>query len=306
MTTVAHNMATTEQLHADMPLNVHGLELVSLQQDRVIEALSSPNGFLGMAGQCTLTDEIGIIGPEGDTLARLQEITPNLATLHRMNVFKRRTNPERDYAGMETTDPVRAYQILKERAEKAGNITLEVVSAEQVRRYGHMAPLLWKGARDLGNKGLIDEVIHTVLRSVIGVKNGLDGEIDDAMDEVDLINRLRPEGSAPAILIFRGGENAKSPNAWAEAYKRAHRRTKGMLVVDTAHGSEMAHTPNFEKSVEGQIESLDNLIRLSIEGFLPKGVLIEASDTQRVVDPPIPFNVAINGIIRLAEIAGSR
>jgi hypothetical protein len=79
-----------------------------------------------------------------------------------------------------------------------------------------------------------------------------------------------------------------------------------MLLVDLAHGSEMAHTEGFKKSISGQIAALDHLTALAIRGFVPKGILIEASSSISPVDPNMPFNVAINGIIRLAEIARSR
>jgi 3-deoxy-D-arabino-heptulosonate 7-phosphate (DAHP) synthase len=304
--TLAPTQQTTEQLHDMFPLSAEAHQTISRQRQLLKDTLVSDIGFIGIEGPCSETDELEIINLEGNKLADLQFMTPNLVTQHRLPPYKPRTYPERDWSGLETTDPKRAYEILFERTVSAGNVSLEVVTTEHIRRYGKLSAFVWKGARNLDNTGLIDALVYLIPDTVVGIKNGLDGEIDIALDEVAQINKRRPINSAPAILIFRGGETIQTPELWEKAYIKAYQRTNGMLFVDLAHGSEMAHTKGFKKSVQGQITALEHLTILAMSGFMPKGTLIEASSSISPVDPNMPFNIALNGIIRLAEIARSR
>ena len=80
-------------------------------------------------------------------------------------------------------------------------------------------------------------------------------------------------------------------------------------MVDTAHGSEMAHDPRgqFGKTVLGQIACLDHVIDLAQQGFITSGIMIEASDYEhpdpfRQTDPNMPFFHALNGVQELHKI----
>ena len=144
------------------------------------------------------------------------------------------------------------------------------------------------------------------------LKNDLDGTIDDALREIDDINSARRhiENSGKAILIYRGGDNAQNPDTWTQNYLNALEQTNGKLIVDTAHGAEMAFHPDglFKKSVAGQQASLSRVLELAEKGAIPLGIMMEASDTietsdNRRVDPNMPFNIAIEGLRRLSAIA---
>jgi hypothetical protein len=140
----------------------------------------------------------------------------------------------------------------------------------------------------------------------VGVKNGLSGAIDTALQHVDRINTMREgyEDPASAVLVYRGGENAKNPLAWRNAYLDAHEQTSGLVIVDIAHGTEMAHDPDgqFKKTVAGQILAMEAVLDLAREGYAPAGIMIEASDLKSRTDPHMPLEIALNGVKQLYNI----
>lgn len=73
------------------------------------------------------------------------------------------------------------------------------------------------------------------------------------------------------------------------------------MIVDVAHGSEMAHDPAgaFGKTVEGQQQALEHVTALAAQGYAPIGIMIEASDIPSPTDPVMPLDVACEGLIKL-------
>ncbi len=114
----------------------------------------------------------------------------------------------------------------------------------------------------------------------------------------------KARGNGASIsLIFRGGKLFDTPDKWEEAYVDALDATNGRLIVDTAHGGEMAHDTEgkFNKSVLGQIACLDHVIELAKAGIVPTGILCEASDAPSQVDPVIPFETAVQKTVELHQ-----
>lgn len=136
----------------------------------------------------------------------------------------------------------------------------------------------------------------------VGIKNDLSGSTDVAVNEARRLSSLREDSDTPVVILFRGGENAKTPEDWEEQYKLAFERTEGRLIVDTAHGVEMAHAPgaDFTKSVIGQVACLEHVIKLAEDGFAPAGIMIEASDAISPTNPNMPHSSGISGIQRFA------
>jgi len=76
------------------------------------------------------------------------------------------------------------------------------------------------GSRNEGDEELIDAVAQE--RSLpIGIKNGMSGKIDIALQCIQRVNELRGANSAPAVLIHRGGEDIRDPLAWEKSYREA-------------------------------------------------------------------------------------
>jgi hypothetical protein len=170
-------------------------------------------------------------------------------------------------------------------------------------RYKPMLSCAWIGSRNIGNNELVSMVARLDPKLPLGVKNTMDGATDHALAQIERVNSLREsaEAPAPAVLIFRGGHELDTPGKWEKAYLRALEITDGQLIVDTAHGSEMAHDPDkkFRKSVAGQVAAMEAVIRLAEQGHPPAGIMLEASDIDSPTDPVMPLETAIEGVKRL-------
>lgn len=304
MAQAAPALPTLDDLTRRYPLRPVSVRHVKTVRQRISSVLtSSVPGFVGIGGPCALTINHVVINAEGGQLKRLEHNNQGLITLHRMPPWKPRSNPN-DWHGSETeAETVEvSYEIIAERAAKTANVTIEIGQEAHLARYGSRLSFGWIGGRNIQNHDLVKATALAIPSLPIGIKNGLDGEIDQALQHVDLVEQLREADGAPAVLIYRGGENAKSHNDWEKSYRRALEITEGKMIVDTAHGGEMAHDPEqkFQKSVVGQIACLETVIRIAEEyGEMPLGIMIEASNAPSPTDPVIPFDVAINCILRL-------
>jgi hypothetical protein len=77
-----------------------------------------------------------------------------------------------------------------------------------------------------------------------------------------------------------------------------HEATQGRYILDTAHGTEMAHDPQrkFGKSVDGQILAVYAMHRLARQGYVPGGTMMEASGLNSPTDPHMPLEIALDGV----------
>lgn len=272
--------------------------LVIQKRASINEALRSSGTIIAIIGPCALSEDETTLRSEAEQIKQLETYNRGLLMLHRLPPYKPRTNPN-DFKGLETTMPDLSDKILLDRASESHNLAIEIVLNNHIMRYGGILSFGWIGARNIESRFLLKNLALQYLNLPIGVKNGLNGSIDEALENISEINNLRINDDGEAVLIYRGGENAQNPESWESNYIAAHQATKGNLIVDLAHGSEMAHTEGFLKSEEGQEKALEHLIILSSKGLRPKGIMLEASDTPRLVDPNMSFTVALNGIKRL-------
>jgi 3-deoxy-D-arabino-heptulosonate 7-phosphate (DAHP) synthase len=260
--------------------------------------------FLGVLGPCAMTEDREIIDSEGDHLHELEQEEKGLVLVHRKPPWKLRSNPE-DWHGLETTSPETAYRTIAERAGTTANVAIEIGHIPHLRRYGKFLTLGWMGSRNAEDVSLADAMALEDPTLPVGVKNSMDGTIDRALRNVTRISSLRGDNGAPAIPVYRGGENAQNSKDWESNYRQALERTDGRLIVDTAHGGEMAHHPNGEyaKSVVGQIACMEHVISIAEQGEIPAGIMIEASDAAvSPTDPLMPFHIALDGVLELNSI----
>ncbi len=282
----------------------HRIEMGRALLAQVIENPRADN-FIAIIGPCAMSDDFEAIMAEGRRIAELQLAHDGLYTVHRAPLWKPRSDPVTAWNGLETTNPKQAMRILVGCANNDANMGIEMGRDEHAERYKDCTTFAWIGSRAVGNTDLLDAIVTTEPDLPVGIKNGMSGAIDEALHEVERINA---RGSAPAILIFRGGEDLRTPEAWEKAYLEAYRLTNGRLIIDLAHGSEMAHDPTmgFKKSVAGQISAMQHLIKLAEQGHAPLGVMMEASDViakavEQRVDPPMPLQFALDGAVRLHQ-----
>ena len=295
---------TTRELAERHPTSPDHRERILQRRLRVSEAMGG-TGLLAVIGPCAMTEAEAIIQGEAARLAAVSDGSDELEALYRMPFWKPRTNKQ-DWHGLETTDPELAYKIMAERSDATANIAVEMgTDPRHLNRYADLSSLAWKGGRNDSQSELTYALATHDTTLPIAVKNGLDGDVLKAVEDVERIEELRHGMSARAILLFRGGTNATSPEAWEEQYLTAHELTGGRLLVDWAHGGEQAHDPNngFGKSVEGQVACMEHTIEIAERtGKAPAGIFAEASSAKSPTDPVMPFEAAVEGAQRLARI----
>lgn len=297
---------TTQELHASLSLSPDA-ELAILQRRTRLTQTVQSGGLLIIAGNCArpVYEQQPTLLQESDTLVALEAELDGTVLSHRGCVHKPRTDPKQ-YQGEEQRNPSDAYRSVIEEATRNANVSMEVRHPEHLRRYGTALLLAWTGGRDVGNARLMQALIAYDASLPLGIKNGVDGRIQPALDAVRMIRSARRghENAGLVLPIYRGGDTARTPEQWAEQYKRMHDLTKGQFIIDVAHGTEMAHDPNgnFKKSVAGQILGMQAVITLTRQGYRPAGVMLEASDLPSRVDPHMPMEAAVAGIRALTTV----
>lgn len=312
MSQTAPEYPSTEVLHLAHHVDDDTLSKVTDNREQISQILNGEvSGFLDINGGCgsTIEEQKAIIA-EAKLLQEKKDPNSTRVMAYRSCVYKPRTNSE-DWHGMETTHPEEAYVLQKELASIGIAVAMEVAHPYHTKRYGNLVSFGWTGSRNANSPELLARLGRQDIKLPLGIKNNLDGDIERALEQVDVINSRREAyarklgiSAAPAVLVYRGGENAKTPEAWEDAYIEAYERTDGRLIVDTAHGSEMAHHPEgvFQKSVEGQIAAMDHLVELACRGYAPLGKLSEASSTTGQTDPNMPLAPSLEASKQLHEI----
>lgn len=278
-------------------------EIVLNKRNEIAEAINNPHdNLISIMGPCPMVDDEVTIFDEAKSKKASERKHDNLIVIDRQCFTKPRTNPA-DWQGLDSTDPETAQEIIGELSEDFANVSAEIRFDRNLTSYANMLSFIWTGARNIEDDNLFELISQYDHSLPVGVKNGLDGGIDSAIKRVNEINNSRPQGSAPAVLIYRGGENAKSPNQLEENYILAYERTEGRIIRDNAHGVEMAYHPDaeFKKSAEGQIQASMAGIELAKQGLSPLGVMYEASQQESIMDPHIPLESAIKHTEMLYE-----
>ncbi len=304
MASYAPELPTTAMLAASHPLTAEAELEITMARGRISDLLAKKSsGLVAILGPCAMTNDIATIEEEGRQLFTETSNTRGLWITHRMPPWKPRTNPE-DWHGEETVNPEGAYATIVRQAINGAGVSIEIGHMNHAERYGQLTVLDWFGGRNIENGALMDAVAVQHPDLPLAVKNGLDGSIDRVMEHVSRLNSLRSEDDGPVILLYRGGENAKTPEDWERQYREALVATKGAMIVDIAHGSEMAHDPNggFKKSVTGQIRALEHVLHLAELGESPSGIMAEASSAFSPTDPHMPFDIALQGVRRLHQL----
>jgi phospho-2-dehydro-3-deoxyheptonate aldolase len=304
---------TTDTLHGLYPLDEGMYMRRDFARQRLGNILTGvEEGTAAIIGSCAMTEDVATTRREGHAQHEVTQQEAGLYVVHRRPPWKPRSNPDRDWSGLETGpsdnsghDPEQstelAYRILAMEALWGSGVAIEIGQHYHMERYGHLLTFGWFGGRNIGEGHLMTDVALQDTTLPLAVKNGLDGDIGPALEKVAMLTDLRGEGAAPVVLLYRGGENAKTPQTWEYRYREALEATEGCMIVDAAHGAEMAHDPNgaFNKSTKGQERALSHIIALAGRGETPTGVMVEASDAHSPTDPHISHQYALDKVIQL-------
>ena len=305
----APELPTTQTLREKYSLSPEQRAVIAARRTRVSDMLGGHSaGLLVVIGPCAMTQTETILRREARQMSGLADEDLDIEGLYREPEWKPRTNDE-DWHGLITTEPEAAYRTLHEHAGTYANVAIEIsADPRHLERNSDLVTLAWKGGRNDVKGELTEGLALRDPTLPVAVKNGLNGEIDRALTDVERIETLRDGMGARAILLFRGGNNAQNLDAWEEQYLQAHARTNGRLLVDWAHGGEQAGDPRrkFKKSQLGQIACMLRTIDIAQRtGKTPVGIFSEASDAYSPTDPTIPFEQAVEGARILAEIRQS-
>jgi phospho-2-dehydro-3-deoxyheptonate aldolase len=307
MAMYAPEIPSVAELEAMYALDIDTEAQIELARADTSAVLSGErDGLVVVEGPCAMTAARNIIDREGDALYEAQHQASGLITLHRMPPWKPRTNPA-DWHGLESEPDTteQAYRTIAERAAATANVAIEMGHIPHLDRYGRRVTLGWIGSRNAGDLALVDAVALHDPSMPVGVKNAMDGTIDSALRHVARVEELRQGRGAAAVVMYRGGTNAQDPESWEYNYRAALERTGGRLIVDTAHGGEMAFDPagNYKKSVIGQVACLERVLQIAEEhGETPAGIIMEASAAESPTDPVMPFQVALGAARRLHQL----
>ncbi len=303
----APELPATQTLHDQYPLSEQGRAQIYENRAQLGAIITdSQPGFIGIIGPCAMTPHRDVIAKEGSQLYQATEQHAGLYIAHRTPFWKPRTNPA-DWHGMETEpDTVElAFQTISAQANQQGNVAAEIGNHGHIARYASYLVFGWNGSRNTGGHELVDRLAAAEPTLPIGIKNAMDGSIDVALQHIAHVADIRGHAGAPAVLIYRGGTKAQTPDTWEYHYRDALEKTEGKVVVDTAHGGEMAFDPNgaYKKTPEGQVACMERVIELAIKyGEMPVGMMVEASHAPSPTDPVIAPEIALGGVLRLYHL----
>jgi phospho-2-dehydro-3-deoxyheptonate aldolase len=255
--------------------------------------------LLAVIGPCSdQLDEIVI--EEGQHL--MTRSNEHVKFVHRAPPWKPRTRDE-DWHGLDESDQEHVHVRISEMTLRGTALAIET-GFQRHQAFLDRVSMMWIGARSIGST-LLKQLAVLNPNIPTGIKNDLSGDIQPALDVLRsvTINReaISPSMSAPVTLIFRGGSEIRTPDQWEAAVHRVVDATKGKVIIDVAHGSEMAHDPsgNFTKSAIAQELCLLHLADLVRQGLDIRGLMIEASDVvikdkRRQTDPNMDFQDAVD------------
>lgn len=299
----APELPTTEMLEAMHPLSEAGQALVAEKRMEIDYALSTGDQLVLIAGPCAAEDRHGETLKENEHMTRRAE-TLGILAIYRDPIWKPRSSAK-DWHGLETTNPEMAHRLARDIAEQNGNFAAEIGDTRHIKRYSKFLALAWKGSRNEEDVDLITAIAEHDDTLPLLIKNGMDGHIESALLQA---NDIAEKRLAPALVLFRGGSEFTTPEAWVNQYRRALDMTDGKLAVDAAHGGEQAHdlAGNFTKSKVGQLACLESIIRVAeVYGEMPLAVMTETSNInggKSPTDPVISIEDAFEALKKLTLI----
>lgn len=309
----APNRPTTPELHDAYDIDRDAALAIAGVRIAITNAIAHPDNKFLLVGPCALTPDANTLMEENqEWQAYAQE--NGLVIAVRRHPWKPRSvatmrEKRTKWHGLETgfadgsgnpeEAALLAYDTMHSEAVTLHNVSMEMATNKHVLRYGPMLSFAQIGARtrdqyygsDEAYQRYLDFLAKRELTLPLGIKNETSGSIESALSEVDRVNTIRYglgySAVSRAVLIYRGGDNAKTLETWEAGARDAIRRTNGAVILDVAHGGEQAFDPNgnYEKSEEGQLACLEAAIKLQTEGLRYVGLAAETSTLQSPMDP---------------------
>lgn len=296
---------TPAQLYDLYPLSPEA-ELEVAQNRKEVSAILNGEDprLLIIEGPCSLDSKILEDGSSApirvaqkiQSFADSQSIKARAKVIGRFPPRKPRT--DLGHAGLQQKDRNLAHKLISKVSNSKLGVAIEMLQDHDFSYYKRYLTLGWVGARDSGSTVLRHEVSNNPDIPIL-FKTGEDGTLDKALKSVKTARGKHPveyrdqdgvlrsrmsEGNKNVGIIIRGGTNIKTPEDLQNLIFEAE-KAGVPYHIDCAHGVGTIFDPKSEKSVQGQLGSLDFLINLvahtdpsKLQYF--KGVLIEAYLTE--------------------------
>jgi phospho-2-dehydro-3-deoxyheptonate aldolase len=304
---------TTPELHDAYDIdNQAALDIAQTRID-INAAIARPGNKFLLAGPCALTEDAETLQLENQEWRAFAQENGLVVAVRRHSWKPRSVKTWGEKltrwhgleTGFEDADDNReaaalsAYEIMHEEAVSQHNVSMEIAFSSQVLRYGPMLSFAQIGARtreeyyDTYEEYLefLDFLAKREAVLPLGIKNDTSGSITRAVEEVNRVNDIRASigmsAAHRAVLIYRGGDNAKTPEAWEVGAIEAIEATHGAVILDVAHGGEQAFDFNgkYEKSEAGELACLGAAMQLKRRGLTFVGVSAESSILESPMDP---------------------
>lgn len=322
---------STRELHKAYPVSRKTSLSIANTRIAVNHAIAHPNNRLLLTGPCAMVNRPKELSREQGEWVKFAA-TNGLVAVMRLHPWKPRSvegraAKQQQWHGLETGSQdgtqtrkqaaAAAFAIMHNGAVEYGNVSTEVAFQSHVRRYGPLLAFAQVGARTHdqyyetpgGYHRFLDSLAREEPTLPVGIKNDTDGSIERALEDVDRINEIRiglgMSAASRAVLIYRGGTNVRTADAWQAGAAEAIERTRGAAILDMAHGGEQACNPTgYDKSPEGQLICWDRSIELRESGYICVGNSTESSNIARLpMDPAAKMEEVMQ---RAADIALQR
>lgn len=320
---------TTPELHEAYNIDYGTALAIAGTRIDINSAIAHPDNKFLLTGPCALTDDAEVLLGENEEWQAFAREN-GLVVAVRRHPWKPRSvktwgEKMMKWHGLETgyaddigepeNAALTAYDIMHSEAITHKNISMEIAFDNQIFRYGPMLSFAQIGARTREEYydnyadylRFLDFLAKREPTLPIGIKNDTSGSIESALEEVERVNDIRSKlgfsAVSRAVLIYRGGENAKTPETWEAGAVEAIQRTRGAVILDAAHGGEQAYDRDgkYEKSEEGQLDCLKASVRLKQRGLKYVGVSAESSSLKSPMDPAASPE-AVRTILRGSEV----
>lgn len=332
-------LPTPAQLAQDQPLLAEAQEAIASARAQIIDILEGRDKrLLVIVGPCSEDDSVQPDGTpsvvkyaaEIKKLSEEDKIKNKLLVVMRCPPAKPRS--DLGLAGLEQKDVVTAHRLLTEIANLRVPLAIEVMEPEHIARYGRIICLPWVGARN-NRDTMLRHALSAYSDFPVLIKNDEHGDLKPALQAIDTIGQghdnariTLPDGRTGYVgktagnlhtgIIWRGGSAYMSPETFEEGLQKVA-QTKRPYAIDCAHGNEVAHDKDHQKSIAGQKACFDHVLELVKNRTLsvaPKAIMIEShllegNDTSQQTpgkswtDPCISLDDAKEMIRRLASVA---
>lgn len=271
-------VGTPAQLYEMYPLSPEARDAVQADRQEIRDILNGDDArLLVIEGPCSLDSRVLEDGTPAALKAAAEirdfasKASRSAKVIGRFPPRKPRTNI--GHAGLQQKNRNEAHKLISQIRNHGTSLAIEILQDHDFSYYKCYLSLGWIGARDGGSTVLRHEVSNNSDLPML-FKTGEDGKLDKALDSIKTAVQRHPveyrdqdgilrsktsSGNQNLGIILRGGTDIKSPESLRDLIFETE-DAQIPYLVDCAHSVGTLFDTRGEKSVEGQLGSLDFII----------------------------------------------